>query len=527
MKRVFLNYESSIKNITEINKSVATGILRVAYTNENQNGSYISKEAFERAIPTIYNKPIVGNFIREEDDFGGHDIGVVKDNGGELRIVNFTTPIGVVPESASYFWEEIDGHEYLCVDVIIWKRQEGYRKIKEEGIVSESMEIDVADGYEEEDTGLFVIENFEFTAFCLLGSGVKPCFEDAALEIFSTDNMKALIKQMMSEIKETFYSVNTPEGDDIQSYKKGGETVLDEKKQLAEQFGIDIESIDFSIEEMSVEELTEKFEEMTKEHNEIVSEEEIINDSQEDFEAKEDIPAANEIESSEGFALNRNVVDEIIKSFDAVQRTNQWGELCPRYCFEDFDADTKEVFAWDMSEGWVLYGFKYSMDGDVVAIDFDSKVRKKYVIVDFDEGIADPISMLPAEFSKMEQSIHDNTEWKSKYDKASETISVMETELNELKEFKAITENNEARIEREELFSQFDDLVGIEEFDMLVENCSEFDIETLEEKCYAIRGKNMIPNKFSIKKPNKIIVPSEDNEKAPYGGIVEKYIGSK
>lgn len=523
MKKIFLNYESSINNITEINKSIATGILRVAYTNENQNGSYISKEAFERAIPTIYNKPIVGNFIREENDFGGHDIGIIKDNDGELRIVNFTTPIGVVPESASYFWEEIDGHEYLCVDVVIWKRQEGYRKLKEEGIVSESMEIDVADGYEEEDTGLFVIENFEFTAFCLLGSGVQPCFEDAAVQLFSNDNMQSLIKQMMSEIKETFYSVNTPSGDDIESYKKGGETVLDEKKQLAEKFGIDIESLDFSIEDMSIEELEAKFEEMAKAQEES---EEPAEEAGEEF-SKEETEDSESEEPAEEFSLNRNVVDELITAFDAIQESNQWGEIRPRYCFEDYDAETQEAYAFDRFEGWKLYGFKYSMNGDVVVIDFASKARKKYAIVDFEDGTPEPVSQIASEFSNMEQMIHDNAEWESKYNEASKTISAMETELGELKEFKAVTEQNEAKAEREELFSQFEDLVGVEEFDALVENSSEFNIETLEEKCYAIRGRKNSPNKFSLKKPNKIIVAPEGNEKIPYGGIVEKYIGSK
>lgn len=521
-KKICLNYTSSIDNIAEINSSVATGVLRVAYTDENQNGSFISKESFEKAIPTIYNKPIVGNFIREANDFGGHDIGIVKDGEGELRIVNFTTPIGVVPESASYFWEEIDGHDYLCVDVVIWKRQEGYRKLKEEGIVSESMEIDVLSGYEEEDTGLFVIEDFEFTAFCLLGSGVQPCFEEAALELFSTDNMKGLIKQMMSEIKDTFYSVKTPEGDDnIQFSEKGGNEVLDEKIKLAEQFGIDIESLDFSIEDMTIEELTAKFEELTRVNEGEPAGDPVIEDFSAETEEVEDAP------QEEDFSLNKNIIEEICNAFSMHTELDRWGDEVVRYCFEDFDIEKSVAYAWDRFDNWKLYGFNYSVEGDKITIDFNSKSRKKYEIVDFEEGSAEPVSILGSEFSMMEEKIHDNAEWESKYQTASETLTSMETELQELREFKKNTENNEAQAEREELFSQFEDLIGVEAFDALVENCSDYDIETLEEKCYAIRGRKTTPNKFSLKKPTKIIVPIENNEKVPYGGLVEKYIGSK
>ena len=44
-----------------------------------------------------------------------------------------------------------------------------------------------------------------------------------------------------------------------------------------------------------------------------------------------------------------------------------------------------EVYCWDRND-WLLYGFGYKLNGDSVVIDFESKKRKKYTIVDFDEG---------------------------------------------------------------------------------------------------------------------------------------------
>ena len=201
-------FSSSISDLTEKNSSFDRGILRVAYTGRNRNNSFISKETFERCMPSIYNCPIVCRYDREEDVIGSHDMELVSDGDGGLRIVNITHPVGVIPESAQYWWEEIEDdsgvHEYLCVDALIWKRQEAYKKIKEDGITDESMEISIKEG--EMVDGVYVIHRFEFTAFCLLGTA-QPCYESASLEMFSCDDFKKQLADMMQELKESFQTV--------------------------------------------------------------------------------------------------------------------------------------------------------------------------------------------------------------------------------------------------------------------------------------------------------------------------------
>ena len=52
----------------------------------------------------------------------------------------------------------------------------------------------------------------------------------------------------------------------------------------------------------------------------------------------------------------------------------------------------------------------------------------------------------------------------------------------------------------------------------------EYDIETLEEKCYAIRGRNGGAAKFALEnKTPKIKVEKTDVSNEPYGGIFTKY----
>ena len=257
-------FSSGIRNLVERNSSFDSGVLRVAYTGKNRNNSFISKETFERCMPSIYNCPIVCNYDRESDTIGSHDMELISDDNG-MRIVNITQPVGVIPESAKYWWEEIEDdsglHEYLCVDALIWKRQEAYRKIKDDGITDESMEITVKEGGMVD--GVYVIDRFEFTAFCLLGTA-KPCYESASLEMFSCDDFKQQLAMMMREFKDSFTTAQPSQevGIHPQNYSEGGEEVLEQKVALMAEFGLTADMLDFNIEEFSVEELRTKFEEL-------------------------------------------------------------------------------------------------------------------------------------------------------------------------------------------------------------------------------------------------------------------------
>ena len=505
----------SLYDIQEINSSFAMGTLKVMYLGNNRNGSHFSKDAVEKALPSLRNVPIVCHWDDESEEIGGHDIEVVVDNDGALRIKNLTEPCGVVPDHARFKFQtecDEDGneHEYLIIDgVILWKRQDVYRHVVDElgGKVKHSMEINVIDNKKTED-GYLDITNFEFTALCLLGN-CTPCFQGSELELFTAHNFKLKMEQMMLEIKESFKQVNTsPEVDNThpQNYSmEGGERVLEDKMELIAKYGIDIESLDFSIDDFTVEELTEKFEAMKAASGEGDPAPEATAD-----------PAPAE----DKFALTSNIIDELYRVLGEVKIEREWGE-CTRYWYVDCDFELNEVYCWDSSD-WLLYGFTYAVDGDSITIDFDSKKRKKYAIADFDEG-EQPSPFAPV-FADMEQKLHDSAEWEAKYQTASDTIASMETELGELRQFKTDTETAIAKGERDEVFAQFEDLVGVEAFETLRENCMEYDIETLEEKCYAIRGRSGGTAKFALEnKTPKIKVEKTDVSNEPYGGIFAKY----
>ena len=505
-----LTFSSSISRLCEINSSFDSAVLRVAYTGENRNGSFISKETYERCIRTIYNCPIVCNYDRESDTIGSHDVEVVSSENG-LRLVNVTTPVGVVPESAQPYWEfieENDGsiHEYLCIDVLLWKRQEAYRKIKNDGITSESMEITVKQGGVDKDSGLFVIKDFEFTAFCLLGDGVTPCFESASVEVFSTADFKARMTEMMSELKETFTKINAAPTAVIpqeNSSTEGGD-VLDEKMALVEEYGLTAEALDFSIDDFTVEELREKFEAMKV--------------------AEAPAGEGDDAATQENFELEGQFRDVLREAVEAEMIETVFGEM-PRYWFHDYDRELNEVYAFDEMD-WKLYGFSYSMNGDNVIVDFESRKRMKVVLAEFDEGEqANPFGSAFAQAAAKYQA--NDAAWSEEYEAAKNEIEAMRADLEELtalRQFKADVELSRAAADREAVFASFEELAGIDEFDALRENCADFSKEALEEKCYAIKGRYGVTAKFAANTTtNKIAVTKDEPDDEPYGGFIRDY----
>ena len=512
MSRVMhLTFASSISDLCAKNSSFDSGVLRVAYTGENRNGSYIDKTVYEKCLETIYNCPIVCHYDRESDSIGSHDIAVVKNEDGGLSIVNVTEPIGVVPESAEPYWEvvkEDDGteHEYLCVEVLLWKRQEAYKKIKSDGITSESMEITVKSGRIDEDTGFFVIEDFEFTAFCLLGDGVEPCFESASLEVFSNAGFKSQMEQMMCDLKKSFSLDNTQTTQDNST--EGGEDALDEKMKLVEEYGFSVENLDFSIDELSVDELREKFESMKAAGNAV---------EQPEQSEPEEKPA--------DFALSRQIRDALYNALAAVTTTSNccWGET-RRYWYVDHDEEAGMVYCEDYDDNWSLYGFSYTMDGDNAVVDFNTKKHMKWAIVDFDDGAQ--VSPVGSVFEMAVQKYTENdAAWQKKYEEATANTEAMTSELNELREFKQNADAAAAKAAQDAVFANFTDLEGEEAFEALKANCSGIDQETLEEKCFAIRGRKGTQANFARtpeRAPKIAVEHSDEPEQKPYGGIVER-----
>ena len=324
--------------------------------------------------------------------------------------------------------------------------------------------------------------------------------------MFAMQEFKQTFAEMMADMKKSFSLVNTSdEVDDktqLNNSLKGGEEVLNEKIQLAEKYDIDVESLDYSIEGFTLEELTQKFEAMKAEKE------------------QEAVDTEPEQKEEEKFALTGAVVEEIRRVLCEVKVETEWGS-CPQYCYVDCDFERSEVYCYD-SKDWLLYGFAYSADGDNVTINFDSKKRMKFEIVDFDNGSQE--SPFASVYANITNKYHEAAQFETKYNEAVASAEAMKSELDELRTYKQTVETEKKISAQNELFAKFEDLTGIDDFDKLSENRSDFELDVLEEKLYAIRGKFGTIAKFSLEnKAPKLKVEKEDKSTEPYGGLFEKY----
>lgn len=196
------------------NDEIALVDILLCYHGENRNGSRMSKETMNRAIPTLYGIPIIGEYIYLDDgsqDFGSHGGKITISDKG-IKFESTTIPYGFVTKEAvdNAEWvtvTEKDGHtqhEYLSLKgcAVWYKRMPEVSSILEKNY-GQSMEIKIND-YSYNDNGIMDITDFTFTGACILGSNpngeeVEPCYESACIgRHYELDAIKNDIKEMMN-----------------------------------------------------------------------------------------------------------------------------------------------------------------------------------------------------------------------------------------------------------------------------------------------------------------------------------------
>lgn len=246
MEKFNVNTQARVTDVNycKDNPSFYKGTVRILASNVLANRTVFTDEAIEKAIPSLANIPVVALYKEDEQTIGGHEVEyeITKDEG--LVISYGTHPIGVIPESANVWYEDVIENgvqqRYLCADVLLWKREKVYRLFKKKRSFGVSMEIQITkrnkcDDYDE-------ITEFYFTAIAVLGKEA-PAFKSANIRIFS---QAETFEQMLHDLKDYMeYSL-----------KIGGEEMEDVLTQTLETVEV--------IEDSQTEEATSVTEETTE-----------------------------------------------------------------------------------------------------------------------------------------------------------------------------------------------------------------------------------------------------------------------
>ena len=348
-KKLKLDFEMTIFDVVDLNKSFASAKVLIAYTGRNRNYSDIGKQAFIDALPSIKNIPIVGRYDVDKDDFGGHDIKVINKEDG-IDIVNTTIPFGVVPESANQWFETriVNGEEKECLftDVVLWKRQHGYEHIASVGTLGQSMEINI-DSYVVDSDGYCIIDKFQFEALTILGDDITPCFENACVQMYSNEivsDFKLQFSEMLREFKELNQSSTTVTDVTMEvdiDKNNGGSTMAEEiKNEVVDEVteAVVEETVDETVEEVVEEVVEETTDEVTDEPVD-----ETVEEKTEDTPTEEVVEEATEEtvveESNEDYSV---LYSELKEKYDALENEvvslreyKQTKESEERKCAED------------------------------------------------------------------------------------------------------------------------------------------------------------------------------------------------
>lgn len=168
-------------------------IKAISTANPNRNGSHFTLESLAKAIPTFYNKPILGSFSVSRDDFRGHEGDLEWDDELGQLYYDYTddtaeTPLGMIrgDDKIEIYHDDKDGLDWIKFTCAIWVKY-NYKQVKKllksrDGHKKISVEVEVND-YEIDENGIEIIKDFTFDGVTILGDNLETGIADANLTI--------------------------------------------------------------------------------------------------------------------------------------------------------------------------------------------------------------------------------------------------------------------------------------------------------------------------------------------------------
>jgi hypothetical protein len=514
----------------------------VMHTGANLNKTSFTKDAINKAVPTICNTPILGYVVDELDeedkDFKGHEH-ELRITDKDVKYVYAGQAYGVIPESCNPRWiVKDDGtgieREYLRVDGLIWtKFSDPVDIFTRDGTKNHSVELtDMACGPADKN-GNVPVGSFKFDGCCILSTtdpSIKPAMTGSCVTaIFSVEDITAQIRDRLYEY-QAIQQNYTAQNDNPSDKEKGDTTPMNENEKnpaMTENAVAEGAVENPEIETPAAENTATKTESEAAPAENAAPEEGAEN-------ATTEVPAENtapaeedEPATSSEFTLTANQLrDEVYNALLKVQVPSRWDNECmiPKYWLTDIQGS--EVIVTD-SGTYQLMGIPYSMNGDNVVLEYENIKRKKVIYEDWDNG--DVMPGLITMFSTLTDKL---VELSDSFTKAANEVSEIKPKLEAYQQAEADAKAAEMEAKRNALFATFDEKLGADaEYIALKEN-KEISYSDLETKCYALVGRKSAEFSYVPNKNNKGTVRfgvggTQNGSDVAYGGLIEHYLGNK
>lgn len=362
---------------------------RIFHTGLNRNKSYVSKEAAEKAMNTIADRPVLAAIHQLDDgswDFEGHEMEIVKDDKGNEELRYIESQVGSF-SSEPAFWEHDDNldKDYVCAYAYI---SEEYTKtceiIRAKQGSKNSCELFIDELSYNAKEKYLELNDFYVNASTLLGSHedgteIQEGMEGSRADIadFSVNNNSVKFDkdekmiELLENLNKTLSNFNK-EQTPVQTQSKEGGTnnKMTKFEELLAKYGKTAEDVTFDYAEMSDEELEAKFAEMFDDGNSYGDN----SDNGESGEPSNDGEGegASDPDGDEGESISKNeLFNKLFEiSFDDVKYA--LNNLCSVYRNDSEWCYVSQVYEnyfimedWDSNK---YYKQSYEKDGDNISL---------------------------------------------------------------------------------------------------------------------------------------------------------------
>ena len=513
--------------------------LKVCHIDTNRNGSHISKENMEKAMPTLKYRPILAYIHQLDDgtyDFYAHNMEIVEDENGEEKINYIEKQVGCFTTDDPYLEYDKDNDKtYVNAYAVIPEEYtEAANIIRRKNGTKVSCELVIDELSYNAKEKYLDLTSFYFGGCTLLGcdehgneigEGMLGSRADIAdfchkKPVF---NYQEKLVEMLDKLNNTLSNFNK------NNTEEGVREEMNHFEELLEKYGFAVDELDFDYENMSDEELDSAFEDFkcrkkkceeedsdvdgSEEGNseesgsedgtseEGSSEEENPKDGNDDEEEPEDGADTGGDESkknSENFVKNFKV--EISHEDIRYALYNLIAE------YEESDNEWYGIYAvyddYFVMQGWCngkFYKQGYSIDGENVSLDGER---------------TELFQMLLTESEKLA------------VDKLRGDYAELEAKYNELKTFKDNYDAAEIKAKKDSIFADeaYNDIRESDDFKALMNDAENYSVEEIQNKCDLLFAANEKKVKFAANKnkPHSIsfnFSKKEDKKASAYGNL--------
>lgn len=504
--------------------------LKVCHTEVNRNGSNISKENMEKAMPTLKYRPILAYIHELPDgtkDFYAHNMEIVENEDGDAEVVYIEKQVGCFTADNPWleYDTEMDKTYVMAYAVIPEDYTEAADIIRRKNGTKVSCELVINELSYNAKEKYLDLTDFYFGGTTLLGCdergneigegmlGARADISDFChKEPIFTYQSKMI--EVLEKLNITLSNFNNSKND-----QKGG-SAMNKFEELLAQYGVVAEDITFDVEGLSDEELEAKFKEAFDDETD---DDDVAIDTTSEGDEGNDDEGVSEGDEGEGVVVvdNEDSSFESRKSYSTDNNGNVTitfeishedirGALNSLICiYDEEDNDwywvTNVYDDYFIFENWFgdkLYKQSYTVDGDNVALSGDRQEMFKMILSESE---------------------------KLAIEKMREDYSALEAAYNELKTFKEEFDAAKLKEEKDAIFAreEYTILADNEDFNALKADMDKYTVEELDVKADLIFAKCIkLGGEFSAKvetKKSKTIgfAASTEKTESAYGGLFD------